>query len=89
MYIFCMVKEGTEDAAAVAAFADNIRKEDAAARVELKTSEGGWCCLWAYSKELGGYLSNGFKPVLRLHRIGQQDGYFELPLACINTLYEL
>ena len=83
-----MVKEGTEDAAAVAAFAADIQREDTAARLELK-NEDGFCCLWAYSKELGGYLSNGFKPVLRLHRIGQLDGYFELPLACINTLYEL
>lgn len=88
MYIFCMVKEGTENAAALAAFADNIRKEDNAARLELK-NEDGFCCLWAYSKELGGYLSNGFNPVLRLHRTGQNGGYFELPLACINTLYEL
>ena len=88
MYIFCLVKEGTEEAAAVAAFAADIQREDNAARLELKTDEG-FVCLWAYSKELGGYLSNGFKPVLRLHRIGHQDGYFELPLACINTLYEL
>lgn len=88
MQIFCLVKEGTDEAAAVAAFADNIRKEDASAHFELK-NEDGFCCLWAYSKELGGYLSNGFKPVLRLHRIGQLGGYFEIPLSCINTLYEL
>ena len=88
MYIFCLVKEGTEEAAAVAAFAADIQREDKAARLELKYNDG-FCCLWAYSKELGGYLSNGFKPVLRLHRIGQQDGYFEIPLSCINTLYEL
>ena len=88
MYVFCMVRENTSGAAAVAAFADNIRKEDNAARLELKNDDG-FCCLWAYSKELSGYLSNGFNPVLRLHRIGQNGGYFELPLACINTLFEL
>ena len=88
MYVFCLVKEGTDEAAAVAAFAVDIQREDNAARVELK-NEDGFCCLWAYSKELGGYLSNGFKPVLRLHRIGQLDGYFEIPLSCIKTLYEL
>ena len=88
MYIFCLVKENTDEAATVAAFAADIQRADSSARLELK-DEDGFRCLWAYSKELGGYLSNGFKPVLRLHRIGQQDGYFELPLACINTLYEL
>ena len=88
MYIFCMVKEGTENAAAVAAFADNIRKEDNAARVEIKNDEG-FVCLWAYSKELSGYLSNGYKPILSLHKIGQEGGFFDLPLSCINTLYEL
>ena len=88
MYIFCLAREGTEEAAEIAAFAANIQREDNAARVELKT-EDGFLGLWAYSKELTGYLSNGARPFLSLHRTGQQDRYFDLPLSCVNTLYEL
>lgn len=90
MYIFCLARlEDQTKAEKIRAFAAEIQKRDSAARIELKEDEG-FCCCFAYSKAIGGYLSNNFNlPCLRLHTIGNNDDYFELPFACINTLYEL
>ena len=88
MYIFCMRRIEDPEADKIRSFATEIRARDSAARIELK-EEDGFCSCFAYSKAVGGYLSNAFIPMLRLHTLGNDNDYFELPLACINTLYEL
>ena len=89
MYIFCLKRIDDPEAEKIRTFAAEIRARDSAARIEIK-EEDGFCSCFAYSKALGGYLSNYFNmPLLRLHTLGNNDDYFELPLSCINTLYEL
>ena len=89
MYIFCLSRIEDPKAEKIRAFAAEVKSRDSAARIELK-EEDGFCCCFAYSKAIGGYLSNAFNlPCLRLHTIGNNEDYFELPFSCVNTLYEL
>lgn len=88
MYVFCIKRIDDPEADKIRDFAEEVKRRDSAARVELK-EENGFLTCFAFSRAVGGYLSNAFIPMLRLHTVGKNDDYFELPLSCINTLYAL
>ena len=88
-YVFFMAKIGTEETQQVKDFAEGVLTIDGGAQVRFSEGEKYLGC-WIMSKEIGGYVSNGpARIVLRVHRIGAEGGYIEIPFNCVNTLYAL
>lgn len=88
MYVFLCKRLEEPEAEKIRLFADEVKQRDRAARIDLNEGDGFICC-FIYSRAVAGYLTNAFIPELRLHTIGNNDDYFEIPLSCVNTLYEL
>ena len=83
-YLFAKTPEEGEQ---VAQACEEIKARDSAARIDLN-KDGRFISAFIYSGQIGGYLSNGFNPCLRLHTIGQEN-YFEIPLNLLKTLYAI
>lgn len=90
MYIYLQARSDAPEGEELKRFINQVIRADQDAEIRERSS-GPFLTFFIRSKALEGYFTTSIYPYLRLHKIGEQGGYFEIYVRdSINmTIYEL